>query len=288
LIDNKGKLIDQGSLNIAFYDKDENPRTIEKTKYTWNQKQKKWDENTVQCWDYNDLLDCEASHRDWARKNWQTIGKIRNLKEGYLSQVIHEITKKIINNSDKLIFIVLEDLNSGFKRSRQKIEKQIYQKFETALAKKLNFIVDKDKTRESFLSPIRAVQLTPPVINYQDIGDEKQVGILLYTRANYTSVTDPNTGWRKTVYLKRGKQSDIKDQILKTFDDFGFDGKDYFFEYTNKNTNKKWRLWSGKEGESLPRYRGKRGREKYEWKIEKIDVVKKLNNLFAGLTKVDR
>ena len=285
LIDNKGELIEQGSLNVKFFDRDGNPRSIEKTKYSWNQKQEKWDENTVQCWDYNDLLDCEASHRDWARKNWQTIGKIKNLKEGYLSQVIHVITQKIINNSDKLIFIVLEDLNKGLKRSRQKIEKQIYQKFETTLAKKLNFIVDKNKTGESLFTPTRAVQLTPPVLNYQDIGDKKQVGIMLYTRAHYTSVTDPKTGWRKTIYLKRGKQSDIKSQILGAFDDIGFDGKDYFFEYTDKNTRKKWRLWSGKDGKSLPRYRGKRSNKKYEWNIEEIDIVEKLDHLFSDFDK---
>lgn len=40
--------------------------------------------------------------------------------------------------------IIMEDLNTGFKRSRQKIEKSIYQKFELALAQKLNFVVMKD------------------------------------------------------------------------------------------------------------------------------------------------
>jgi hypothetical protein len=37
-------------------------------------------------------------------------------------------------------------LNSGFKNSRIKVERQIYQKFELALAKKLNFVVDKNKS----------------------------------------------------------------------------------------------------------------------------------------------
>lgn len=285
LINNKGELIDQGSLNVDFLDKNGAPRSIEKIKYIQNKGNKVWEGQEVQCWNYNDLLDCETSHRVWARKNWQTIGKIKNLKEGYISQVIHEITKKIIENSDKLMFIVLEDLNTGFKRSRQKIEKQIYQKFETALAKKLNFIVDKSKTGDSLFSPSNAVQLTPPVLNYQDIESKKQVGVMFYTRANYTSITDPKTGWRKTIYLKSGSQDEIKGQILRAFDDFGFDGKDYFFEYTDNNTHKKWRLWSGKNGVSLLRYRSKRGNEKYEWNIEKIDVVKILDILFSDFDK---
>ena len=41
--------------------------------------------------------------------------------------------------------IVFEDLNAGFKRGRQKIEQSVYQKLELALAKKLNFIVKKEK-----------------------------------------------------------------------------------------------------------------------------------------------
>jgi CRISPR-associated protein Cpf1 len=40
--------------------------------------------------------------------------------------------------------IVLEDLNGGFKRGRQKIEKSVYQKLELALAKKLGYLVLKD------------------------------------------------------------------------------------------------------------------------------------------------
>jgi len=39
---------------------------------------------------------------------------------------------------------VLEDLNSGFKRGRQKIEQSVYQKLELALAKKFNFLVNKE------------------------------------------------------------------------------------------------------------------------------------------------
>lgn len=40
---------------------------------------------------------------------------------------------------------------------------------------------------------------------------------MLYTRANYTSQTDPLTGWRKTIYLKAG--GDIRDQIIQNFKD---------------------------------------------------------------------
>lgn len=38
----------------------------------------------------------------------------------------------------------MEDLNQGFKRGRFKVERQVYQKFETMLINKLNYLVDKD------------------------------------------------------------------------------------------------------------------------------------------------
>jgi len=237
--------------------------------------------NVINGQDYHKKLDEREGDRKEARKNWQTIGNIKNLKEGYISQVVHEIVKKIIG---KPTFIVLEDLNTGFKRGRQKIEKQIYQKFELALAKKMNFIVDKNKEKDEIGSVTKAIQLTPPVQNYQDIESKKQVGIMLYTRANYTSQTDPLTGWRKTIYLKRGSEEFIREQVRKKFTDIVFENGDYFFSYTDKQ-GKPWKLWSGKNGKSLLRYSGKRGEDKNEWIVESFDLNEMLNDIFERFDK---
>ena len=113
-MDTTGKLVKvPESLNIGFTNRDGNPRYIEKEKYIWNKTSKKWELKTLHCKDYNDLLDVASSYRAQARENWQTIGNIRNLKEGYISQVVHEIVKKV---TTKPTFIVLEDLNTEFKR----------------------------------------------------------------------------------------------------------------------------------------------------------------------------
>lgn len=124
LVDCNGNMIDQGSLNIDFKDKDGKPRSIKKTKQVYNENTKKWEPKEVDCKNYNDLLDVVAANRDEARKNWQVIGNIKNLKEGYISQVVHEIVTKV---TQKPTFIVLEDLNTNFKRGRQKIDKSVYQ-----------------------------------------------------------------------------------------------------------------------------------------------------------------
>lgn len=241
-------------------------------------------QNKIDETDYNQKLSEVAQNRQNARKNWQAIGNISNLKEGYISNVVHNIVTQAIANPT---YIILEDLNTEMKRGRQKIEKQVYQKFEVALAKKLNFVVDKTAKENETASVGKALQLTPPIANYQDIENKKQFGIMLYTRANYTSVTDPLTGWRKTIYLKKGSEEFIKKEILENFTDIGFDGKDYYFEYIEKHAGKKWKMYSGSDGVSLPRYQNnkKQMEDNAVWEPEKVDVTVLLDELFIDFDK---
>jgi hypothetical protein len=281
LVDADGCLKSQGTLNIPLLDQHGNPRSVKRTKYFRSPTTHKWDSREVDCHDYNEILDAMASHREMARENWQTIGTIKELKEGYISQVVRKIAD-LATKDNALSFIVLEDLNIGFKRGRQKIEKSIYQKLELALAKKLNFLVDKNAPLGEIGSVTRAIQLTPPVTNFGDMEGCKQFGIMLYTRANYTSQTDPVTGWRKTIYLKPGSESDIKTQFESSFNEIRFDGKDYYFEYKDGHTGKIWQLFSGINGRSLDRYRSKRGGDKFTWDIEKLNVHDILFKIFDG------
>lgn len=237
---------------------------------------------------YLEEINEAAKRRREKQENWQQKGNISNLKDGYISLVVHEIIQKMKdeNGNYKPTFIVLEDLSTGFKRSRQKFEQQVYQKFELALAKKLNYLVDKKAKMGDIGSVSAALQLTPLITNYGDIKNRKQVGVMLYTRANYTSVTDPVTGWRKTIYLKKGSEEIIKKQIIEAFDEIGMDlNGDYFFQYKDKNTNKIWTLWSSKNGKSLERYRGKRGKDKNEYVIEPFDTKGLLDKLFEKFDK---
>ncbi len=263
LVDANGKIIKQGHLDIID-----------------NGKNKK---------DYLHEINEAAKKRREKQENWQQKGNISNLKDGYISLVVHEIVQLMKDEKTKEFkptFIVMEDLNTGFKRSRQKFEQQVYQKFELALAKKLNYLIDKNLPEGEIGSISKALQLTPPVTNYQDIENRKQVGVVLYTRANYTSVTDPATGWRKTIYLKKGSEKDIKEQILREFSEIGIDhNRDYYFEYLQKNTGNKVRLWSSKNGKSLERYRFKRGNSKNEPCVESYDLKDLLDKLFADFDK---
>ena len=240
--------------------------------------------------DYVQKLEAVADERIIAKKNWQQQNKIRDLKSGYISHVVHRLVEETIKDDNRIAphaYIVLEDLNTEMKRDRQKIEKQVYQNLETALAKKFNFVVDKNAKQGELGSVSKALQLTPPISNYQDIEGKKQFGVMLYTRANYTSITDPATGWRKTIYIRNGKDEDIRKEILEKFTDFGFDGKDYYFEYTEANAGHSWRMYSGKNGEPLPRFQNRKQlkEDKNIWVPEQINVTEILDNLFANFDK---
>ena len=173
IIDQNAKIIKQGSLNrIEAKDSHGKPMGTK---------------------DYHKLLDEKEKERDEARKHWSKIENIKELKAGYLSLVVHELAQLIIEHN---AIVVLEDLNTGFKRGRFKVEKQVYQKFERALIQKLNYLVFKDReTRKEAGHYLNAYQLTDKFQSFKKLG--KQSGILFYTEASYTSKTDPVSGFMK-------------------------------------------------------------------------------------------
>ncbi len=286
LVDAQGRILAQDTLNVPFTDKNGNPRMV-KAKKRFLDRDGKEQEVEVECRDYNDLLEARAGDRDYARKNWQTIGTIKELKEGYISQVVHNIAKLAVFETDKPTFIVLEDLSTGFMRGRQKIEKSVYKKLEVALMKKLGFLVDKSKDGKygEIGSVTNALQLTPRVNNYEELkGKGKQAGVMLFVRPNYTSQTDPVTGWRKKIYISEGSEEDIRKKIVENFTDIYFDGKDYVFVYTDSDTGKKWQMYSGKDGKGLDRFYRQHG-NKGEWISMRQNLVEMLDGLFTRFDK---
>ena len=274
LIDSEGNIRKQGSLNLSFRDSQGNPRSVKKELQYRDPNTGEWGKKIVACSSYNDILDCLASKRDEARKNWKKIGTIKEMKEGYISQVVHEIVEIA---TQEWALIILEDLNTGFKRWRQKIEKSIYQKFEWALAKKLNFIVDKKKNSNECGSVTHALQLTPPVNGYGDIEKYKQVGIMFYTRANYTSQTDPISGWRRSLYLKYDSKKPF-DTIREYFTTVEKRGERYsFITRRDAKTGISWEFTS-----EVDRYTGRKNSHG-DWEQIPFNVTKTLDELFKNI-----
>ena len=180
--------IDRGERHLLYLTVIDSRGNI-KEQFSLNEIVNEYNGNTYRT-DYHELLDAREGERTEARRNWQTIQNIRELKEGYLSQVIHKISELAIKYN---AVIVLEDLNFGFMRSRQKVEKQVYQKFEKMLIDKLNYLVDKKKPIAETGGLLRAYQLTGEFESFKTLG--KQSGILFYVPAWNTSKIDPVTGF---------------------------------------------------------------------------------------------
>ena len=229
VINPQGEIIDQGSLNAI--------------------------QQGAQTIDYQEKLEQRQRLRDVARKSWTSIENIKELKHGYLSQVVHKLSQLIIEHK---AIVCLEDLNFGFKKGRFKVEKQVYQKFEKALIDKLNYLVNKQEKNP--LRPghyLNALQLTAPFEKFEKLG--KQSGILYYVRADYTSKICPVTGFVNLLkpYYKSVEKSreffsnfeEIRFNPTTGNFEFAFDYKRTNLQTSLKGCRTRWRVCS--HGERL-------------------------------------
>lgn len=199
VINDKGEIVEQKSLN----------QIISNNGYTV---------------DYHNLLNEKEKQRDNARKSWGTIENIKELKQGYLSQVIHEICKLAIKYD---ALIAMEDLNFGFKKGRFKVEKQVYQKFENMLIAKLNYLVDKNKKPNEKGGLLNAYQLTNEV---SDVNKSKQNGIIFYVPAWLTSKIDPQTGFVNLLNTKY-VSIDASKNFIEKIDAIRYNANENLFEF---------------------------------------------------------
>ena len=201
---------------------------------------------------YQEKLVQKEGDRDKARKNWQTISNIKELKEGYLSNIVHEIAKLMVENN---AIVVMEDLNFGFKRGRFAVERQVYQKFENMLIEKLNYLVFKDKAVNESGGVLNAYQLTDKSANVSDVG--KQCGWIFYVPAAYTSKIDPKTGFANLLITKGLTNVEKKKAFFEKFDAVRYDEKEECFVFSidysklcdNADYQKKWDVYT--RGERL-------------------------------------
>ena len=221
LIDLKGNIVMQKSLNILK------------------------DDHNAKETDYKGLLTEREGENKEARRNWKKIANIKDLKRGYLSQVVHIISKMMVEYN---AIVVLEDLNPGFIRGRQKIERNVYEQFERMLIDKLNFYVDKHKDANETGGLLHALQLTSEFENFKK--SEHQNGCLFYIPAWNTSKIDPATGF-VNLFDTRYTNANKALEFFSKFDEIRYnEEKDWFEfefdydEFTQKahGTRTKWTL----------------------------------------------
>ncbi len=259
VIDSKGSIVDQYSLNEIVNE---------------------YNGNTYRT-NYHDLLDKREGERTEERRNWKTIENIKELKQGYLSQVIHKISELIIKYN---AIVVLEDLNTGFMRGRQKVEKSVYQQFEKMLIDKLNYLVDKKKATSELSGTLKALQLTNKFESFQKMG--KQSGFLFYIPAWNTSKMDPVTGFVNLMDT-RYENMDKAKAFFNKFDSIKFNNTKNYFEFVIK----KYSLFSGKADDTKQdwtictygtRIETFRNSEKNsQWDSKEIDLTSSFKDLFA-------
>ena len=257
LINSKGKIVEQYSLNNIENEKD---GVTYKT-------------------DYHKLLDYKEKEREKARESWQSIENIKELKEGYLSQVITKITDLMIKYN---AILVLEDLNFGFMRGRQKVEKQVYQKFEKMLIDKLNYLVKKDKNIGENGGLLKAYQLTNKFESFKKLG--KQSGMLYYIPAWNTSKMDPVTGFVNLFYIKYENEEKSK-EFTKKINSIKYNEQNKYFEFdidynnfTSKaeGTRTRWTLCTF--GNRIVTFRNPN--KNNQWDNEEIELTSEFKKLF--------
>lgn len=258
VIDMKGQIKEQYSLNEIV-------NTYKGNEYRTN---------------YHELLSKREDERMKARQSWQTIENIKELKEGYLSQVIHKISELMVKYN---AIVVLEDLNMGFMRGRQKVEASVYQKFEKMLIDKLNYLADKKKNPEEEGGILNAYQLTNKFTSFQKMG--KQSGFLFYTQAWNTSKIDPVTGF-VNLFDTRYETREKAKVVFCKFDSIRYNrDKDWFefaFDYNKfttkaEGTHTQWILCT--YGKRMETFRDEK--QNSQWTSQECDLTDKFKEFFA-------
>ena len=229
--------------------------------------------------DYHNLLSVRETERLQARQSWQSIENIKELKEGYLSQVIHKIVQLMVKYH---AIVVLEDLNFGFMRGRQKVEKQVYQKFEKMLIDKLNYLVDKKKLSSEYGGLLKAYQLTNKFESFQKLG--KQSGFLFYIPAWNTSKIDPVTGFVNLLDVRYESVDKSKSFFCK-FNSICYNQQKNWFEFSldydkfgekATGTQTKWTLCSF--GTRIETFRNPV--KNNQWDSREVNITEEIKQLF--------
>lgn len=262
VIDQKGKIVEQYSLNEI-----DNSYTSVKT-------------------NYHDILDKREKDRLEARQNWQTIEGIKNLKEGYLSAVVHKVAQLMVKYH---AIVVLEDLNPGFLRGRQKVEKQVYQDFEHKLIDKLNYLVNKKAKTDEPGGLLKALQLTSQFASFQKLSKlgkiGKQSGFLFYIPAWNTSKIDPKTGFVNLFNTEYENNVEKTKKFFCDFDRIRYNAeKDWFefsFDYSNfttraEGTRTSWTICT--VGDRIEKYRN--GEKNSSFDTRTVQLTPEFKKLF--------
>lgn len=198
--------------------------------------------------DYKKKLSDRKNEMDNARVNWTEIGKIKELEEGYLSSVIHEVTSLMLKHN---AIIALEDARYAKGSKYMKLDNRVFQKFETMLINKLEYLVSKDIEATQYGGLLKGYQLSHMPDSLSKIG--RQDGFIFFIPEAFTSGIDPVTGFMNIFNLKKITNHNARVDFLSKLDSVRFDKETsmfvFSFDYDNFETyipmpNHKWSVYT--------------------------------------------
>ena len=269
--------IDRGERNLLYVCViDRNARIVEQ--YSLNVIEDEYD-GGIRRTDYHDLLDKKERERQNERREWKAIEKIKDLKEGYLSQAVHRVCM-LVEKYNALV--IMENLNSGFKNARSAVEKSVYQKFEKMLCEKLSYLVNKQKAPTECGGYLNAYQLATSVTSYNDM--KGQNGIIFYVPAWLTSKIDPATGFVDLLHPRYENIEKAK-AFFEKFESVTYNAATDMFDFsidlskfprTESSFKKNWIVSTN--GDRVRTFRNERKNGK--WECERINLTEHLIDLF--------
>lgn len=198
--------------------------------------------NIVHNFDYKKKLTDRERAMVHAQKNWNEIGKIKELEEGYLSVVVHEIVKLMVKYH---AVIALEDVIYGNKKT--KLDARVFQKFSMMLINKLSYLSFKEIPVNENGGLLRGYQLA----NVSNLG--KQNGFIFFVSASCTDM-DPVTGFMNIFNFRNIKSNTSKLEFLLNFEKISYDSNkkmfEFIFDYDKFSTYdipipmKKWKVYT--------------------------------------------
>lgn len=182
--------------------------------------------------DYREKILDKERNRAKARRDWTEIGSIKELKNGFISQVLPVVIDLMFKHN---AILSLESLSKVFTNGRKKrLDIQVYQKFEKALIDKLNYLWLKNKKPQEVGGVLNAYQLTENFVSFEEM--KTQSGFLFYVPPARTSNICPTTGFSNFLKVKHNTCKKSQD-FFKSFSSIKYNStKNYFefkFDYVN-------------------------------------------------------
>lgn len=247
VINQKGEIIEQKSLNV-----------IESVSPT----------GKVFKTDYNEKLEALADKNRKAREEWDKTGTIKELKNGYLSQALYVLTQLMLKYNAVL---VMENLSGNFKRSRQKVEKNIYQRFETMLQTKLEHYIPYKEISDRAGSVFNAYQLT----GKGSLDRFGQNGLVFALNPSYITKIDPTTGFFGAPFAQYSNMNGAKDFIKENLHAIRYNDAEGYYEFDiTDHDGKDWTVCSHGKRVDVTRTEDNKS-TKHEW-VDPTAVMEEL------------